>query len=53
MGAFRGEGTFHDLLAADPEVSALMSKEEVDRCFDIGHAVRHCSEIIDRALKMP
>ncbi|MFP6685933.1 MAG: adenylosuccinate lyase, partial [Polyangiaceae bacterium] len=53
MKAFHGEGRFHDLLAADPEVAAAMTTEELDRCFDIEHAVRHCGHIVQRAIDAP
>jgi adenylosuccinate lyase len=53
MKAFHGEGSFQDLLAADPEVAAAMTTEELKRCFDIEHAVRHCGHIVQRAIDAP
>ncbi len=53
MKAFRGEGSFQENLAADPEVLALLSKEQLGRCFDMSHALRHLPAIIDRALEAP
>jgi adenylosuccinate lyase len=50
MSALAGEGRFRDRLAADPEVAALVTPEELARCFDIEHALRHVNAIIDRAL---
>ncbi|HZF50003.1 MAG TPA: adenylosuccinate lyase [Polyangiaceae bacterium] len=50
MSALSGEGRFRDRLAADPEVSALLTPEDLARCFDLEHALRHVNAIIDRAL---
>jgi adenylosuccinate lyase len=52
MKAYEGEGTFRELLAADAEVKESMSKEELDRCFSIEHALRHTGAIVDRALAL-
>ncbi|MDC0749572.1 adenylosuccinate lyase [Polyangium mundeleinium] len=53
MKALAGEGTFRDLLAADPDVSARLSAAELDRCFDLDHALSHASGIVDRAIAAP
>ncbi|MDI1443166.1 adenylosuccinate lyase [Polyangium sp. 6x1] len=53
MKALAGEGTFRDLLAADPDVSARLSQAELDRCFDLDHALSHVSGIVDRAIAAP
>jgi adenylosuccinate lyase len=50
MSALAGEGRFRDRLAADPDVAALLSPDEIARCFDLDHALRHVGAIIDRAL---
>jgi adenylosuccinate lyase len=50
MSALAGEGRFRDRLAADPDVAALLTPEELARCFDIEHALRHVNAIIDRVL---
>jgi adenylosuccinate lyase len=41
---------FLDGLLADADVSAKLSAEEIRRCFDIGHVLRHVDAILDRAL---
>ena len=51
MGALGGEGRFRDLLARDPDVSAALSPADIDRCFDLDHALAHTGAIIDRALQ--
>src|SRR5262249_34936612 len=53
MRALAGEGRFRDLLAADPELAAVLSPAEIDRCFDLGHALAHADAIIDRAIAAP
>ena len=53
MKALAGEGTFRDLLAADADVNARLSGAELDRCFDLDHALSHVSGIVDRAIAAP
>ncbi|MDI1431864.1 adenylosuccinate lyase [Polyangium sorediatum] len=53
MKALAGEGSFRDLLAADPDVNARLSQAEIDRCFDLDHALSHVSGIVDRAIAAP
>ncbi|TKD13116.1 adenylosuccinate lyase [Polyangium fumosum] len=53
MKALAGEGSFRDLLAADPDVGARLSQAEIDRCFDLDHALSHVSGIVDRAIAAP
>jgi adenylosuccinate lyase len=53
MRAIAGEGRFRDLLAADAEVGAALSTEELGRCFDLEETLAHVGTIIDRALAMP
>jgi adenylosuccinate lyase len=42
---------FRDLLAADAEIAARLSPDELSRCFDLGHHLRHSAGIVARALK--
>ena len=51
MRAIAGEGRFRDLLGADEEVSAQLSADDLDRCFDLRHALAHTGAIIDRAIQ--
>jgi adenylosuccinate lyase len=53
MAAFEGEGSFQELLAADPEVSAALDADTLARCFTLEHALRHTGAAIDRALEAP
>jgi len=50
MRALSGDGSFRANLSGDPEVAALLSSEEIARCFDLSHALRHAGTIVDRAL---
>ena len=50
MRAFHGEGAFRALLGEDPDVSSRLSPAELDRCFDLEHALRWADEIIERAI---
>ncbi|MCA9583067.1 MAG: adenylosuccinate lyase, partial [Myxococcales bacterium] len=50
MRAFHGEGSFLDLLAKDPDISARLSSEQLRTHFDLQHALAHVDGIIDRAL---
>jgi len=50
MRAWHGEGRFRDFLAADTDVSAKLSKQKLDLLFNLDHALRHASTIVDRAL---
>ena len=52
MKAYEGEGTFQELLAADPELAELISQEELNRCFTLEHALRHTGAIVERALAL-
>jgi adenylosuccinate lyase len=53
MKTLSGDGTFQGNLAADPEVAALIAPDELARCFDLSHALRHAGAIVDRALAAP
>ena len=50
MKAFEGEGEFRALLQDDPEIRKHLSADEVDRQFDLNHALSHVDTIIDRVL---
>lgn len=40
---------FKTLLLDDPEVAAVLSREDIDRAFDLDVQLRHVDEIMDRA----
>jgi len=48
MRVWRGEGDFLSLLAADPEVSAKLSREELENLFDLGYHTKHVDTIFKR-----
>ena len=52
MKAIGGEGRFQDLLGEDAEIAALLTKDDLARCFDLDHALRYADGIVDRALAL-
>jgi adenylosuccinate lyase len=48
MAAWRGERGFREGLAADPDVTARLSAEEIEACFDLGPHLAHVDEIFAR-----
>jgi adenylosuccinate lyase len=50
MRVWDEEIDFQTALAADPEVSAILSSDELARCFDLQHQLRHVGHIFSRAL---
>lgn len=50
MSAIAGEGRFRDRLAADADIGAVLPADDLARCFDLDHALRHAGAIVDRAL---
>ncbi len=51
MRAYAGDGVFQDNLKSDADIAEILSSEEIDRCFDLEHALAHTSAIIDRAIE--
>ena len=51
MKAFEGQGEFRELLRQDPDIRKHLSEEEIDREFDLKHALAHVDTIIDRVLE--
>jgi adenylosuccinate lyase len=50
MRAFHGEGEFRKLLGADADIAQRLTPEDLDRCFDLEHALRWADEMIARAI---
>ena len=48
MAAWEGPPTFRERVEADPEVNAVLTKEEIVRCFDLGRALAGVDEIFRR-----
>ena len=53
MKAIEGKGRFRDNLAADQDIAAVLSADELARCFDLEHALAHAAAIVDRAISAP
>jgi adenylosuccinate lyase len=50
LAASDGPPGFRERLAGDAQLGALLSAQELDRCFDLEHHLRFSGKIIDRAL---
>ena len=50
MKAWRGEGSFRELLSVQPQITERLSDQELAKCFDLEHALAHVPAILDRAL---
>ena len=50
MEAWKGEPDLKTRLAADPEVTGVLGREALDRCFEPAHFLRHVGRIFERAM---
>jgi adenylosuccinate lyase len=50
MDTWERGGDFRERVLADPAIALVLGKEEIDRAFDLGHALRHVDAIFERAL---
>ncbi|MFO0658320.1 MAG: hypothetical protein U0165_00590 [Polyangiaceae bacterium] len=50
MKAIRGEGDFRGNLGSDADITAKLSQDELDRAFDLEHALRFAETIVERAI---
>jgi adenylosuccinate lyase len=48
MPVWEGKGDFRALLESDPEVSKLITKAEIEKCFDPAPQLAHVDEIFKR-----
>ncbi len=48
MQSWRTGEDFRSLLAADAEVAASLTPQELDACFELGHHLRHTEEVFAR-----
>jgi len=51
MKAFEGQGEFRALLHEDADIRTRLSADDIDREFDLHHALAHVDTIIDRVLE--
>jgi adenylosuccinate lyase len=49
MKVWAGEGSFRELLAADPEVAAALTPEKLAACFAADRTLKNVDEIYARA----
>ncbi len=52
MQAWGGGEDFRSLLAADSEVAARLSPQELDGCFDLEHQLRNAARVFERLEKL-
>ncbi len=48
MAARDGKGDFRTLLRKDPDIGARLNAEDLDRCFDLRHHLRHVDTLFKR-----
>jgi adenylosuccinate lyase len=44
-------GEYRDRVLADPAITEVLSKEEIDRAFSLDQSLRHIDAIFDRTLE--
>jgi len=52
MKVWNEEGVFYELLAADPDVMAIISQEDLKDIFDLENALKNIPQVIDRCFKV-
>jgi len=50
MDAQAGKGDFKSLLLKDANITSRLSAQEIDRCFDVKHHLRHVDDLFKRTL---
>lgn len=50
MRTWEGGGSFRERVLADPEITKVLSREEIERAFSLEQALRHVDAIFDRTL---
>jgi adenylosuccinate lyase len=50
MDTWERGGDFRERVLADPAIAEALTKEEIDRAFDLGHALRNVDAIFERTL---
>jgi adenylosuccinate lyase len=50
METWERGGDFRERVLSDAAIAEVLSKEEIDRAFDLGHALRHVDAIFERTL---
>jgi adenylosuccinate lyase len=53
MKARGGGGDFVELLRQEPGVAKLLTAPELERCFDLGHQLRHVDDLFRRVFGQP
>jgi adenylosuccinate lyase len=53
MAAWKGEPDLQSRLAADPDVTRVLDRAALERCFEPGAFLRHVNHIFERVLGAP
>lgn len=48
MKCWKGEGDFCDLLSADPDISSIISRKELEKLFDYNYYYKYVDQIFER-----
>ena len=51
MDTWERGGDYRERVLADPAITEVLSKEEIDRAFDLDHSLRHVDAIFERTLR--
>jgi adenylosuccinate lyase len=51
MRVWAGEGSFREILAADPDIAAVLKPAQLAACFDASRTLRHVDAIYARAFE--
>ena len=51
MRAFHEQKDFKSLLLADPDLTRVLSRADIDKAFDLDHQLRNVDAIFDRVFK--
>ncbi|RUM92435.1 MAG: adenylosuccinate lyase [Thermodesulfatator sp.] len=51
MDVWAGKGTFKEILLADPDLPKYLSREEIEKIFDISYHLKHVDTIFKRVFK--
>jgi adenylosuccinate lyase len=48
MQAWEEDGNFRELAGNDPDITGVLSQDEIDRAFRLDHQLRHVDRIFER-----
>ena len=51
MEVWAGKGDFKELVSSDPEITEWLSREEIDRIFDLRYHLKYVDRIFERVFE--